>query len=196
MTPSRARRAGTPAATLAQVKALADPLRYRVFENLLAEPRTAKQMAERLGTHPTRLYHHFRVLEKAGLIRPAGTRQKRGTTEKYFKAAVDRIEARAESGGLPAALAGALFEGVLGSTLADVRDSGRSRPGDGPAAAAPYLKRYRIRATAEQAADIQARLEELSALCERASASDADAEFGVTLAFHAIPDTATRRKRR
>ena len=91
MCPSQ-RKPAPPAATLSRLKALADPLRYRIFENLIAEPRTAKQMAEHIGTHPTRLYHHFHVLEKAGLIQAAGTRQKRGTVEKYFKAAIDRIE--------------------------------------------------------------------------------------------------------
>lgn len=50
MKPAVTRRPTPATATLAQVKALADPLRYRVFENLMAEPRTAKQMAEHLGT--------------------------------------------------------------------------------------------------------------------------------------------------
>jgi len=192
---ARPRGPASATATLAQVKALADPLRYRVFENLIAEPRTAKQMAEHLGTHPTRLYHHFRVLEKAGLIEAAGTRQKRGTTEKYFKAAVDRIEAGAQSGGMHAALASALFEGVLGSTLADVQQT-KSPRGNRSAHVPLYLKRYRIRATPEQAAEIQARLEALAELCERASAPGGGKEFGVTLAFYETPNTAKRRKGR
>ena len=124
MSAAASHRAKSTAATLAQVKALADPLRYRVFENLLAEPRTAKQMAEHLGTHPTRLYHHFRVLERAGLIRPAGTRQTRGTTEKYFKAAVDRLDMTSRSTGGATLLAAAMLEGVLGSTLADLQRAG------------------------------------------------------------------------
>lgn len=191
-----ARRRPTPAtATLAQVKALADPLRYRVFENLLAEPRTAKQMAEHLGTHPTRLYHHFRVLEKAGLIRPAGTRQKRGTTEKYFKATVERIEANARSAGMSSPLAAALVQGVLGSTLADW--PGKPSPAK-PAAQAttPYLRRYRIRATPAQAARIRARLDAIAGLCERVSAPEGATEFGVTLAFYEVAAAKTRGRRR
>jgi DNA-binding transcriptional ArsR family regulator len=185
---TRPRGLSSPAATLAQVKALADPLRYRVFESLIATPRTAKQMAAHLGTHPTRLYHHFRVLEKAGLIRPAGTRQTRGTTEKYFKAVVDRIEA-GQSAGMSSALASALFEGVLGSTLADVRRAASAARVDSPAGAAPpYLKRYRIRATREQAAGIQARLDQLAELCERVSAPPGSPEFGGPLAVSESPD--------
>jgi DNA-binding transcriptional ArsR family regulator len=188
-TPTRPIPATTP---LAQVKALADPLRYRVFENLLANARTAKQMAAHLGTHPTRLYHHFRVLEKAGLIRPAGTRQTRGTTEKYFTAAIDRIEAGAGTTGVPSSLATALLAGVLGSTLAEIEGTGKRTRGQ----PAPYVKRYRIRATPAQAAGIRARLDALSQMCEGASAPADATEFGVTLAFYETPGTQTRRKGR
>ncbi len=178
------------------MKALADPLRYRVFENLVAEPRTAKQMAEYLGTHPTRLYHHFRVLERAGLIRPAGTRQKRGTMEKYFRASADRIEFNAPSTGDTTALAAAMLEGVLGSTLADLRRRGTRSGGPGAALASGALvKRYRIRATPAQAADIHARLGALAEMCESVSAPEDAQEFGVTLAFYPTPDTGRRRKR-
>jgi DNA-binding transcriptional ArsR family regulator len=186
---------GSAMATLAQLKALADPLRFRVFENLIAEPRTAKQMAEHLGTHPTRLYHHFRVLEKVGLIHPAGTRQKRGTTEKYFKAAVERVEGGGHSAGMSSDLASALFEGVLASTLADLQRAGKRRPGRKRApAAAPYLKRYRIQATPAQAVEIRKRLDALAALCERLSASEGATEFGLTLAFYQMPDATKKRK--
>jgi DNA-binding transcriptional ArsR family regulator len=173
--------APTPA-TLAQVRALADPLRYRVFESLLTQPRTAKQMAEHLGTHPTRLYHHFRVLKKAGLIRPAGTRQKRGTTEKYFTAIVDRIDATGAN--LPSPVTAALVEGALSSTLADIATAGRASRASRPAT---FVKRYRFRATPAQAARLQARLEAIAAMCEAMSAPGNAQEFGLTLAFYQAP---------
>jgi DNA-binding transcriptional ArsR family regulator len=190
------RRPAPATATLAQVRALADPLRYRVFENLMGEPRTAKQMAEHLGTHPTRLYHHFRVLERAGLIRPSGTKQKRGTTEKYFKAAVERIDAGPRSAGMPSAVVSVLLEGVLGTTLVDMQRASKPLGGKRPARAVPYLKRYRIRATREQAAEIRARLDALADLCERASEPEGSTEFGLTLAFYETLDATTRRRRR
>jgi DNA-binding transcriptional ArsR family regulator len=190
------RPAAAPAATatLAQLKALADPLRYRIFENLVAEPRTAKQMAQHMGTHPTRLYHHFRVLERAGLIQPAGTRQTRGTVEKYFQAVTDRVEVRDGTGDVQAALVPALLESVLGSTLSDLQRSGPRRANRSDLQ--PYLKRYRIRATPKQAAEIHSRLEALSRLCERASAGEGAHEFALTLAFYRFPDRTERRKSR
>lgn len=182
----------TPTATLAQLKALADPLRYQIFEHLIAEPRSAKQMAERLGTHPTRLYHHFHALEKVGLIRPAGTRQARGAVERYFQAVVDRVEIEPPAAGRRGNLAPALLAGVLGSTLSDLQAgvpaSGRRRRG-----AYTYLKRYRIRVAPKRAAEIKARLAALADLCERTADEDAGEEFGVTLAFYAMRTPSKRR---
>ncbi len=75
----------------AQLKALSHPLRQRILEQLTREPRTTKQVAERLGEKPTRLYHHVATLERVGLVRLVETRQKRGTTEKYFLSVARRI---------------------------------------------------------------------------------------------------------
>ena len=186
-------RASTPTATLAQLKALADPLRYQIFEHLIAEPRSAKQMAHRLKTHPTRLYHHFRVLEKVGLIRPAGTRQARGAVEKYFQAVVDRVEMRPARTGR-GRLVPALLAAVLGSTLSDLQTGIPQQSGRRAPRAYTYLRRYRIRVAPEWAAEIRTRLAALADLCERAPVSDAGEEFGLTLALYAMP-TPTKRRR-
>jgi len=71
---------------LDQVKVVADPLRVRILETIVLEPRTTKQIAELLGEKPTRLYHHVDALAEAGLIRLVDTRPVRGTTEKYYQA--------------------------------------------------------------------------------------------------------------
>ncbi len=82
---------------LDQVKALANPLRMRILETLAAsDPMTTKQVAQKLGEKPTRLYHHVDLLEKAGLIRLTHTRQNRGATEKYYEAIARSFRAGAE----------------------------------------------------------------------------------------------------
>ena len=78
---------------LEQVKVVADPLRVRILELLCDEALTTKQVAERLGEKPTRLYHHVDALAKAGLIRLADTRQVRGTVEKYYRAVAKAFRA-------------------------------------------------------------------------------------------------------
>jgi DNA-binding transcriptional ArsR family regulator len=70
---------------LEQIKILADPLRIRILEELCAE-RTTKQVAQRLGEKPTKLYHHVEALERVGLIALTRTRPNRGTLEKYYQA--------------------------------------------------------------------------------------------------------------
>jgi DNA-binding transcriptional ArsR family regulator len=172
-------------ASLAQLKALADPLRYQIFENLVGEARTAKQMAQIMATHPTRLYHHFRVLETAGLIRKVGMKKKRGTVEKYFQAVVDRIEVR-DGAASATDFVPALLAGVLASTSSDLKNRASTRKrisGE----AQTYLKRYRIRATPKQASEILSRLEALSELCESGSANEGEKVFGLLLAFYETP---------
>ena len=181
-----------PTTTLAQLKALADPLRYQIFEHLVGEPQSAKQMAQRLGTHPTRLYHHFHALEKVGLIRPAGTRQARGAVEKYFQAVVDRVDIQPAAAGRSGDLAPALLAGVLGSTLSDLQTA-MPVSGKRPRNAYRYLKRYRIRVPPRRAREIKARLAALANLCEKAAGEGAGEEFGVTLAFYAMPAPSKRR---
>jgi DNA-binding transcriptional ArsR family regulator len=49
-------------------RALADPLRIRLFELLAAQARSARELAEVVGMRPDRLYHHLGQLEEGGLI--------------------------------------------------------------------------------------------------------------------------------
>jgi DNA-binding transcriptional ArsR family regulator len=104
-----------------QVKVLADPLRIRILEELCTAERTTKQVAERLGEKPTKLYHHVEALERVGLIRLARTRQNRGTIEKYYMAVARQF--RADSRIFSAADAGSGPEGdALQAMIATVFD--------------------------------------------------------------------------
>jgi DNA-binding transcriptional ArsR family regulator len=49
-------------------RALADPLRIRLYELLVLRPQSAKELAGRLGMPPDRLYHHLAQLEEGKLI--------------------------------------------------------------------------------------------------------------------------------
>ena len=72
---------------IAQLRAMSDPLRLRLVEVMNDEPRgwTAKELAERLGTKQTKLYHHLNLLAEHGLIRVAGTRMVSGIVEKRYQ---------------------------------------------------------------------------------------------------------------
>lgn len=71
---------------LEQVRLLAHPLRSRILMQFCDGEFTTKQVAERLGERPTKLYHHVEMLDKAGLIQKTRTQQNRGTVEQYYTA--------------------------------------------------------------------------------------------------------------
>jgi len=74
---------------VADLRALAHPLRLRMMELFAESPKTTKQVAELLGQPPTRLYHHVAALERSGLLVLKEKRQNRGAVEKWY-AAVSR----------------------------------------------------------------------------------------------------------
>jgi len=82
----RASSVGAPALKpdIADLRALAHPLRLRMMEIFAESPRTTKQVAEMLGQPPTRLYHHVAALERAGLLVLKETRRNRGAIEKWY----------------------------------------------------------------------------------------------------------------
>jgi ArsR family transcriptional regulator len=52
----------------AVLKALSEPNRLRIFAELMQGDSCNCELQERLGLAPNLLSHHFRVLEKAGLV--------------------------------------------------------------------------------------------------------------------------------
>ena len=81
----------TPAGTftisdLDTLRVVADPLRNQIVELLIMEPQTVKQIAERLGLAPSKLYYHIGLLEKHGIIEVAETRMVANLQEKDYRA--------------------------------------------------------------------------------------------------------------
>lgn len=83
---------------VAELRALAHPLRLRILELFAEQPRTTKQVAGLLDQPPTRLYHHVAALERAGLLRLTETRKNRGTTEKWYVAVARAVSATGAAG--------------------------------------------------------------------------------------------------
>jgi DNA-binding transcriptional ArsR family regulator len=98
-------------------RALADPLRIRLFERLVGRPQSAKELAAHLGMRPDRLYHHLGQLEEAKLIEVAEYRRLPGGK-------VERVYAPASiepSSGVPSpADVALLLSAALETTRADV----------------------------------------------------------------------------
>jgi DNA-binding transcriptional ArsR family regulator len=74
------------------LKVIADPLRAQILETVITEPLTVKQVADRLGLAPSKLYYHFNMLEKFGFIHIVETRQVANLLEKTFQAVATQLD--------------------------------------------------------------------------------------------------------
>lgn len=70
---------------LETLRAVSDPLRMQITELLLYEKQTVKQVAEKLGLAPSKLYYHFNALENLGIIEVVETRMVANMQEKSYK---------------------------------------------------------------------------------------------------------------
>jgi len=98
-------------------RALADPLRIRLFELLAAGPRSAKELAGLVGVRPDRLYHHLTQLEEAKLIEIAEYRRLPGGKVERVYAPADVEPAGDDTTPADVAL---LLNAALETTRADV----------------------------------------------------------------------------
>lgn len=77
---------------LETLRTLSDPLRMQIYEIVLSEPCSVRQIAERLGLASSRLYYHINLLEKFGLIRVVETRMVANMVEKIYRAIAFGLE--------------------------------------------------------------------------------------------------------
>lgn len=69
---------------LETLKVLTDNLRVRILRTFGREPRTVKEIAERLDMPHTKLYYHVNMLEKHAIIKVVETRIVSGIIEKLY----------------------------------------------------------------------------------------------------------------
>jgi len=77
---------------LETLRLLTDPLRLQIIEMLTPEPQTVNQVAGKLGLANSRLYYHFNLLEKHGLIEVVETHMVNNMLEKLYWLAAEDIE--------------------------------------------------------------------------------------------------------
>ena len=65
-------------------KLITDPLRQQIIEVLLSQPLTVKEIANKLGLAPSKLYYHINSLEKHELIRVVDTTIHGNIIEKHY----------------------------------------------------------------------------------------------------------------
>lgn len=70
-----------------QVRAYAHPARMEILQMLAKERRTVSGVAKEMKVHPANITHHFKLLEKTGLILLVEKRDTGRNLEKYYRAA-------------------------------------------------------------------------------------------------------------
>jgi DNA-binding transcriptional ArsR family regulator len=137
-------------------RALADPLRIRLYELLVLRPQSAKELAARVGLRPDRLYHHLAQLEEGKLIEIAEYRPLAGGKVEriYAPTAVEPPTSEAS----PAEVA-RLLGAALETTRADInaatlaKEAGQER--------LISLSRTGVRLNAQHLAGLRAAIEDL-----------------------------------
>lgn len=100
---------------------LVDPIRMEMIERLF-DPLSVTELAEAMNVPRTRLYHHVRLLEEAGMIKVVQTRQRGALQEKVYRATAktyrpsDRFLAESP----PGQFAAAVVDSLLSWTRADL----------------------------------------------------------------------------
>jgi predicted transcriptional regulator len=186
---------------LGQLKALSDPFRQRILEGFCAKPATTKQIAERLGEKPTKLYHHVEILAQAGLIKLVKTRQNRGTVEKYYqtvarKFAVDQQllsptpTANEVMGELQT-----MVTNALQTSLSEAHtDFAVDLTNKSDAACLPIATTHtRIRTSRKQIARLIQKLQKWSEECRAAHDDKGEVEYNLTLAFYPVKERKGRK---
>jgi len=92
MTENNQRAAVFMVSDLETLRVLTDPLRLQILEVLDQKPQTVNQVAEKLGHSGSRLYYHFNLLEKHGLIEVVERRMVNNMVEKLYWLTAEDIE--------------------------------------------------------------------------------------------------------
>jgi hypothetical protein len=174
-----------------QLKAISDPFRLQLVEAMAEPPArtwTAKELAERLRTKQTKLYHHLNLLEERGFIRIAETRMVSGILEKRYE--VVALSFRVER----SLLASGADEDAVGGVLDAIFEKARNEILAGQRAglidlSTEEFERRRVALWASHARLSPASIRKVMRLLERLAdiddlEEDDGADYGLVVAFY------------
>ncbi|REK71317.1 winged helix-turn-helix domain-containing protein [Paenibacillus paeoniae] len=80
--------------TIEEIRIFSDPYRMKIMNQYrkTSRPATIKEIADKLGEVPAKVYYHARKLESIGLLELAETKLINGITAKYYTAFEGTIE--------------------------------------------------------------------------------------------------------
>lgn len=141
------------------LKALADPVRIRIVMELGMGPKTVKEVAAILDAPPTRLYYHFKILERNRLIRVAGRRLVSGIEERSYEATAMSWTTAPDA--TSTIVASGIIDALLGVVRAELEVALLSKPGQPvgePSSPVPFLALTRLALSEADVEELQERL--------------------------------------
>lgn len=144
------------------LKAMADSTRLHILIELHDQPRTVKEVASVLGVRPTRLYYHFNMLERSGLIRVADRRLVSGIEERTYETVAESTTIAQEivPEGVRSGVVGAMLNVVRAELELALLAGGPISVGD-PESPVPMLSLSGLLLSRDQVEDLQTRLREI-----------------------------------
>lgn len=115
--------------TQEQIRAYVNPTRMSILSMLAQEKRSVSSVARQMGVHPANLTHHFKLLEKAGLIQLVEKRDTGKNLEKLYRATAHQFTVQASD--QPAdqqALALSILRDDLNAALQSRQNQSDERP--------------------------------------------------------------------
>jgi DNA-binding transcriptional ArsR family regulator len=106
----------------AQIKGYVHPLRMSLLVLLATQKRTVSSVAKQLGVHPANITHHFKLLEKVGLIRLVEKRDTGKNLEKYYRAIAQTFEVAPREDCASGALKLSILKNDLAATINTLSD--------------------------------------------------------------------------
>jgi DNA-binding transcriptional ArsR family regulator len=123
----------TPSTTLElitneQIRAYVNPTRMTILAMLAQEKQSVSGIARKLNVHPANLTHHFKLMEKVGLIKLVEKRETGKNLEKFYRAIATHftIETGNETSNKKI-LALAILRDNLTAALHSLKDQGDER---------------------------------------------------------------------
>lgn len=102
---------------LETLRIYADPIRVQIFEMLAGAPQTVREIAEKLGLQPSKLYYHFNLLEKHNLIKVVGTRIVSNLIEKQYASVATNLDIDPQLFSNSPSIEGSALSSVIESTI-------------------------------------------------------------------------------
>lgn len=170
--------------TVAQMKALASPVRHQIHLAMeMLGACSIRELASRMGREPATLYYHVNMLERAGIVIRSGVRGVGRQEEAIYELAekqvrVDMTQRSPQFKNAMARGCGALLRYAERTFIAALKNEATIKTGK---ATELRIAQVNVRLTKKTLLEINRRLDEVQAYIDEADSSNAKTMYAITI---------------